>query len=66
MVAILGVLAAVAVPNVDKFIGQGQTEAQSTEIHNVQTAVMPIMAENQSGNVSAGIIPVVGEGRRQD
>jgi len=54
VVAILGVLAAVAIPNVGKFIGKGKTEAASTELHNVQTAVMAAMADSPTGNVSAG------------
>ena len=45
VVAILGVLAAVAVPNVGKFIGTGEQQAQETERHNVQTAVMAMMAD---------------------
>jgi type IV pilus assembly protein PilA len=45
VVAILGVLAAVAVPNVGKFIGTGEEQAQETERHNVQTAVMAMMAD---------------------
>lgn len=57
VVAILGVLAAVAVPNVGKFIGRGAEEAQATERHNVQTAVMAMMTENSSGNITAGNIP---------
>jgi len=49
VVAILGVLAAVAVPNVGKFIGQGKTESYETELHNVQTAVMAMMADSTTG-----------------
>ncbi len=54
VVAILGVLAAVAVPNVGKFIGKGKTEAYETELHNVQTAVMAMMADSTSGNLTGG------------
>ncbi len=53
VVAILGVLAAVAVPNVGKFIGKGKAEAASTELANVQTAVIAAMADASTGNVSA-------------
>jgi type IV pilus assembly protein PilA len=53
VVAILGVLAAVAVPNVGKFINRGQSEALSTERHNVQTAVMAMMADNPTENITA-------------
>jgi prepilin-type N-terminal cleavage/methylation domain-containing protein len=45
VVAILGVLAAVAVPNVGKFIGRGKTEARETELHNIQTGVMAMLAD---------------------
>ena len=45
VIAILGVLAAVAVPNVGKFIGKGKSEAQETELHNIQTAVIAMMAD---------------------
>jgi type IV pilus assembly protein PilA len=52
VVAILGVLAAVAVPNVGKFIGKGKTESYETELHNVQTATMAMLADSKSGNIS--------------
>lgn len=51
VVAILGVLAAVAVPNVGKFIGRGKTEAKETELHNIQTGVMAMMADAASGTL---------------
>ncbi len=51
VVAILGVLAAVAVPNVGKFLGKGHKEAASTELHNVQTAVMAAMADANVGTI---------------
>ena len=55
VVAILGVLAAVAVPNVGKFINKGKTEAAETELHNVQTAVMAMLADSTSGQLDAAI-----------
>ena len=39
VVAILGILAAVVVPNVSKFVGSGSTEAANTETTNVQAAM---------------------------
>jgi prepilin-type N-terminal cleavage/methylation domain-containing protein len=54
VVAILGVLAAVAVPNVGKFIGRGKTEAKETELHNIQTAVMAMLADS----ITAEMVPV--------
>ena len=53
VVAILGVLAAVAVPNVGKFIGRGKSESYETELHNVQTGVMAMMADAASGQLDA-------------
>ncbi len=57
VVAILGVLAAVAVPNVGKFIGKGKTESYETELHNVQTGVMAMLADSTTGNLTAVITP---------
>jgi type IV pilus assembly protein PilA len=51
VVAILGVLAAVAVPNVGKFIGRGKTEAKETELHNIQTGVMAMLADAATGTL---------------
>jgi prepilin-type N-terminal cleavage/methylation domain-containing protein len=47
VVAILGVLAAVVIPNVGRFIGRGETEAGETEFTNVQSAVVAMMTDNQ-------------------
>jgi len=46
VVAILGVLAAVIIPNVGRFIGAGEEEAKDTEFANVQTAVVAMMTDN--------------------
>ena len=62
VVAILGVLAAVAVPNVGKFINRGQAEAVATEMHNVQTAVMAMMADHPEDTVNPGTIPADSDG----
>lgn len=53
VVAILGVLAAVAVPNVGRFIGRGKDEAKETELHNIQTAVMAMLADSDNGTLDA-------------
>ena len=52
VVAILVVLAAVAIPNVAKFITKGQDEAKATELANVQTAVVAAMAEAKLGEIT--------------
>ena len=53
VVAILGVLAAVIVPNVGKFIGSGTVESANTEAHNVQAAVIAFMADNNESSIPA-------------
>ena len=50
VVAILGVLAAVIVPNVGRFLGRGEEEARRTEYHNMSTAITAMMVDN---NVTA-------------
>ena len=47
-------LAAVAIPNVGKFMGTGKAQAADTELHNVQTAVLAAMADTSSGNITGG------------
>jgi len=52
VISILGVLAAVAVPNVGKFIGKGKNEAMQTEFTNVQTALTAAMVDSFTNNVT--------------
>lgn len=47
VVAILGVLAAVVIPNVGRFIGAGEDEAKETEFANIQAAVHSMMVDNE-------------------
>jgi type IV pilus assembly protein PilA len=51
VVAILGVLAAVAVPNVGKFVGKGKSESYDTELHNLQTGILAMMADSNNGTL---------------
>ncbi len=46
VVAILGILAAVAIPNLISFINTGDAQALETEQDVVQTAMIAIMADN--------------------
>jgi prepilin-type N-terminal cleavage/methylation domain-containing protein len=46
VVAILGVLAAVVIPNVGRFLGRGEAEARRTEFHNVSSSVIAMMTDN--------------------
>ena len=52
VVAILGVLAAVVVPNVGRFFGEGETSAAQTELHDVQTGMIAMMAHNDLSAVT--------------
>ncbi len=52
VVAILGVLAAVVMPNVGKFMGSGKTEAGKTELANVQLAMVAMMADKHISSVN--------------
>ena len=47
VVAILGALAAIVIPNVGRFIGRGEAEAALTEEQNIQSAVVAMMVDNQ-------------------
>ena len=60
VVAILGVLAAVVIPNVQRFIGAGEEEAAETELSTIQTAVVAMMVDNQLSELD---ITGVGETR---
>ncbi len=46
VVAILGILAAVVIPQVLGLIGSGRVEAANTESHNVEIAVLAAMVDN--------------------
>jgi len=45
VVAILGVLAAIVVPNVIHFMNEGREEAKQAEHHNLQTAVLALLVD---------------------
>ena len=53
VVAILGVLAAVVLPNVTGLAGEGQTEAARAELVTVQTAMDAMMAKLGLSSVTA-------------
>ena len=56
VVAILGVLAAVIIPNVGRFIGAGEEESQKTELANIQTAVISMMTDNKLSTLPTGFV----------
>ena len=47
VVVIVGVLAAVVIPNVGRFLGRGEEEARKDERHNIQIAMISLMIENK-------------------
>lgn len=51
VVAILGVLAAVIIPNVSRFFGEGEDEARKTEKKNVELAIVMMMSENDISSI---------------
>jgi len=53
VVAILGVLAAIVIPNVGRFIGRGESEAAATELENVQSAVLSMMVDQGLSRLEA-------------
>jgi prepilin-type N-terminal cleavage/methylation domain-containing protein len=54
VVAILGVLAAVVIPNVGRFLGKGEDEAQETEFATLQAALHAMMIDNDLSELPAG------------
>jgi len=57
VIGILGAIAAIVVPNVGKFIGEGKTESYETELHNVQTSVMAMLIDSATGQLDAAVGP---------
>ena len=56
VVAILGVLAAVIIPNVMQFIGAGEEEARETEYTTIQTSVHAMMVDNGISSLPGAVI----------
>lgn len=57
VIAILGIIAAVVIPNLGRFMGRGKVEAANTEAHNVQTAVTACMVENNWNTCNGTVGP---------
>ena len=60
VVAILGILAAVVVPQMGRFLGSGKTETREAEIAEIRTAVNGAMVDNSVSsivNVTADTAP---------
>jgi type IV pilus assembly protein PilA len=60
VIVILGILSAVAIPQVTKFIASGKTSAAAAELALVKTAVGAAMADAQTSSFAAGdAVPLV-------
>ena len=57
VVAILGALAVIVVPNASKFIGAGSVEAANIEATTVQTAVYAYMTDNGLSDMDGPVKP---------
>ena len=56
VIAILGVIAAVVIPNLGRFAGRGYVEAANAEADAVHNAVMIAMVEAGTSNITAGSV----------
>ncbi len=56
VVAILGILAAVIIPNVMSMMGEGTVQAANTEAHNVEIAVLAAMVDNDVYEITSGTV----------
>jgi len=56
VVAILGILAAVIIPNITKFLGVGQKGAAQGELGTVQQGAYAAMAEQGVGSIDGGTV----------
>jgi type IV pilus assembly protein PilA len=54
VVAILGVLAAIVIPNVGRFIGRGKTEGAATELKSIQSSTLAMMTDLGVSQLAAG------------
>lgn len=55
VITILGIVAAVAVPNVSKFIGTGEPEAYGNELHNIKTGLIAMLSDSASEQLDAAV-----------
>lgn len=53
VIAILGILAAIVIPNLSGLIGSGRTEAASSEATAIQSAVDAMMAKEAIGTITS-------------
>jgi type II secretory pathway pseudopilin PulG len=49
VVMLMGVMSAVAIPHVGQMIHKGKNESQELELHHIQTAVVQMLSESNTG-----------------
>jgi type IV pilus assembly protein PilA len=62
VVAILGILAAIIVPSIAGFIGEGKEESANTEAHNVETAVVAYLVNYNLTSFTGDVGPATSSG----
>jgi type IV pilus assembly protein PilA len=69
VVAILGILAAVIVPNLASFLTTGNVAAANTEVANVESAALAYYADNDSnwpGNTNTDLLSYLSAAAKED
>ena len=51
VIAILGIISAVAIPNIGHLFTKGRIESSKSELHNVQTAVVAMLSDSAAGTM---------------
>jgi len=59
VVAILGALAAVAIPHFSKFLGSGRDESYRVELHNIETAVAAMLVDSTSDQLDSAVAATI-------
>jgi len=54
VVAVLGILAAIVVPNVSQFLTSGETPANQSEVDNILTAVTHLLFDASDSTIDTG------------
>jgi len=49
VVVILGILAAVAIPDIGRMVGKSKSESYESELHHIQTAVTQMLTDSATG-----------------
>lgn len=57
VIAVLSALSAVVIPNIGKFVGEGQAESYITEWHNVETAVLAMLHDSSTKQLNPVTVP---------